>query len=398
MALLGMAMGSVSCSDDDVNEVAEQQEATYVTLTINTGGTVASRALNFEDEEASDLENYINLNDVRLYFFPDDAKAVNWKSDGTSNGTWSGASWWGTAATLLDVTPTTIIRNADGKSYTLECVFTPEKGGNTLKEMLDAKNGFRVAVMANWAQEKKVYTIDWSSIFATEITYYNYPDVYNTSATQFELSKETPIPMFGLKRVTDVTMQKGKNTDLGRIDMIRAMAKVELKTEKLTLSNVQLSKYTFKGCLAPFAMWTETDFTPEHDGFYISIPYEHNSTGYPGDDTFFASNLAFNEVEKGKDYVIYIPEFRQVGESLDTKNTRSKDTSITFNVEGFNETQTIEFAEYDDHDIEKKVQGTEFNLLRNHHYLYEVEKADKLTLKYKVIPWNEEIAGDITFN
>jgi hypothetical protein len=396
MALLGMAMGSVSCSDDDVNEVAEQQEATYVTLTINTGGTVASRALNFEDEEASDLENYINPNDVRLYFFPNDATAITWKQDGTTDDPWT--KIWGTSATLSDVTPTTIIRNADGKSYTLECVFTPEKGGNTLKGMLEAKNGFRVAVMANWAQEKNLYTIGTNSIYNTEITYYNYPDIYGTNATQFELSKETPIPMFGLKLVTNITMQQGKNTDLGGIDLIRAMAKVELKTEKLTLSNVQISKYTNKGCFAPFAMWTDTDFTLAHDGFFINLPYEHTRNGYKA-ETYFGSNMAFNEVEKGKDYVIYMPEFRQVGTSLDgTGLTRSGTTSITFNVEGFDKTQTIEFAEYDDHDIEKKVEGTEFNLLRNHHYLYEVEKADKLTLKYKVIPWNEEIAGDITFN
>jgi hypothetical protein len=144
-------------------------------------------------------------------------------------------------------------------------------------------------------------------------------------------------------------------------------------------------------------MWVETDFSEEHDGFFIGIPYEHSSTktSLPT-----LTNLPFTKVDD-TDYVVYIPEIRQVGESLDGSGaTKKLSPKITFNFKAKDAAAStayeLLFKEYNE--AGDPIDDTEFNILRNHIYRYTVSLAGgKFTLQYMVIPWETETAPAITF-
>jgi hypothetical protein len=56
----------------------------------------------------------------------------------------------------------------------------------------------------------------------------------------------------------------------------------------------------------------------------------------------------------------------------------------------------LEFKEYTD--AGEPIDGTTFNILRNHIYRYTVSLAGgKFTLQYMVIPWTERTSPTITF-
>jgi hypothetical protein len=399
MALLGMAMGSVSCSDDDVNEVAEQQEATYVTLTINTGGSVASRSLNPVDEEASDLENYINPEDVFIYFFPDDAKNPDWSKPITYS------SWrnWGNNNCKLSKRVADSFYDLGKGVYELNYILTDAE----VQILQTLKDSCRVMITANCNNTS--FAFNYGMLTAATATF-NYPDIFGTGATSYELSESTPIPMFGIKRIENMTLKKGKNFDLGQVKLVRSLAKVEVKAkENIKIKDVKLKNCCNIGCWFPVCMWEETDWDIDHDGNFINIPHEHSGTKTQLTE-FQLTDIPFLSNEAGDDYILYVPEFRQIGNSygaIDQSNnisstetvTKKGTTSIklTYVKKDGTETSTeIDFKEYDSNSA--AITGTEFNIDRNHHYLYEVEYGNHLNLKYKVIPWNEEIAGDITFN
>jgi hypothetical protein len=387
--LMGAALGTASCTDNEVENIAEEtEEATYLALTINTGGVAATRSLSFTEEEGSDIENYINPNDVHLYFFPDNATAVQWNSNGTSSN-WKG---WGGDVFLQNVIPTEVWKTGSN-TYKLLCKLD-EATSNTLSSY----TSFRVAVYANCGGRSS-YSNSSLIFYEANDSYgavYNYPNVFGLDSvfTTFTPSKETPIPMFGLVRKENFKLVRGKYTGLGVVNMIRAMAKIEVKTdvENVKLSDVKLTTCATKGTYCPFAMWVESDFSEKTDGFYISIPYEHHGTKteYP-----LASDLPFTQVSD-TDYVIYVPEMRQVGESLDGSGATKKVTtniSLKFNDIAYN----IYFKEYDEDG--EPIDDTEFNILRNHIYRYTVEPAPtKIAIKYVVEPWTEQTAGDINFD
>jgi hypothetical protein len=396
--LLGTALGTASCNDNEVETIVDKTaEAAYVTLTINTGDVAATRTLSFTDENGSDIENFIDPNNVHLYFLPDDAKAVKWNSNGTTNGTWSGESMWGTSVFLADVVPTTVTKTGT-TTYKLTCKLNEDQS----KELL-TRTSCRVAVFANCGKLpfNKTHTI--YNLECLPDGLYDYPNVFklDPAPTAFTPSEKTPIPMFGLIQKSSFKLGQGYSqaADLGTVNMIRAMAKIELKTANSTdvLSDVTLSTCPAKGVYAPFAMWVETDFSEEHDGFFIGIPYEHSSTttSLPT-----LSNLPFTKVDD-TDYVIYIPETRQVGETVETKITSKKlSPKITFNFKtkdaAASTAYELLFKEYNE--AGDPIDDTEFNILRNHIYRYTVSLAGgKFTLQYMVIPWTERTSPTITF-
>jgi hypothetical protein len=393
--LLGTALGTASCNDNEVETIVDKTaEAAYVTLTINTGDVAATRTLSFTDENGSDIENFIDPNNVHLYFLPDNATAVVWNSNGTSSN-WKN---WGDNVFLADVVPTTVTKTGT-TTYKLTCKLNEGQSDTLL-----TKTSCRVAVFANCGKLSfntghKIFNLETDQSYAL----YNYPNVFGLSSapTAFTPSEATPIPMFGLVQKSSFKLGQGYShaADLGTVNMIRAMAKIELKTANSTdvISDVTLSTCPAKGVYAPFAMWVESDFSEEHDGFYISLPYEHSGTG---NSLPTLSNLPFTKVDD-TDYVVYIPEIRQVGESLDGSGaTKKLSPKITFNFKtkdaAASTAYELLFKEYNE--AGDPIDDTEFNILRNHIYRYTVSLAGgKFTLQYMVIPWTEYTSPTITF-
>lgn len=133
-------------------------------------------------------------------------------------------------------------------------------------------------------------------------------------------SKENPIPLYGINQVTLGELRPGVAYNLGTIHLIRALAKIELIIDdavaaKLTPSKVQLSRYNKQGLCAP-AVKSQSDYVKNNWGQdYLAKPYIPSPVEQ-------GQQLNFAEVEPGKRYLIYVPEFSNQG--LTNSSNRSR--------------------------------------------------------------------------
>jgi hypothetical protein len=346
--LSAMLVLVASCSKDnaDVNAGPTGSENS-ITLTINTGD-IQTRAMTVTETPGTGYENYIDINKLHVYFF-----------DGNQDDN--------SSTYLLEFTPTEIVQSTtDGQLYTLT---------GTLKEA--PKGEFKIVVLANWDETNAPSdltaesTIDDLTIKSGAFDYN-----YDASSTGFTPSDTTPIPMYGVKTYDKIELDPMLSTDLGTINLVRGMAKIIVRSENSTISDVILTRCNDAGMSAPYSMYLNTTHTTDNN---LNIPYEFSD--YPDAAPSVIENLPF--VNTGdQEYTIYIPEYQNIGSSRNGTVTPAKITLTIDNVE-----REIEFKDYSD--------NTPFNLLRNHIYEYIVETN---SLKYVVRAWDEYIAGDIVFD
>lgn len=195
------------------------------------------------------------------------------------------------------------------------------------------------------------------------------------------------MPMWGVLTTT-FTLTPGENQDLNNIDLLRAMAKVEVKLsgENVTdyeITGVTISRSNTQGYCLP-KDYDKVITTGELDreegtGIITFNPY----TGSP-----VTEDIAFTE-ENGT-YILYLPEY-------DNPSTGTSPSQISVTVKGANETEetyTLEFKEYS----EGIATGEAFNIVRNHIYRYNITGIEdgKLTVEYRVMPW-EVVSSGIEF-
>ena len=185
------------------------------------------------------------------------------------------------------------------------------------------------------------------------------------------------IPMWGVITPT-LTLEKGKQQDLGTIDLLRAMAKIEINLASTisgthTITGATLSKYNSRGYCLPkdYAAVENTKELEQETG---------NSK-----DTFnhcinapVSSDLAFSYSEDKKTAWLYIPEY-------DNSPTDAATISITLSDGSNTTTGTLEFKDY----ANGTATGDAHDIVRNHIYRYTVNvETSKLTVQYKALPWN----------
>jgi hypothetical protein len=367
-AALASSLTLSGCSgEEDVIPETEAQE-THVSITIDTGVRTGTRSIleSETDEAGIGYENYINTNDVHIFFFSQPSTSA-----------------WGDR--LFEFTPSAKYKTSDGV-YTMDGELTSEQ-----YDILKANNfNFRITVTANWGLQSDQFDTGnqgffcWNDVNAYEFDYSNYTP-----------SAETPIPMYGVKTYSNVEFKKGKNTDLGNIDMLRAMAKIEVVLEASSkdtkLSDVVLSSCLAKGQCSPTAMYDNTVQDPQTVN--INIPGNNSAKANYNMFPDKLQNVAFKKVSD-TNYLIYVPEDLNTGSYRTGSATESY---ITLKINGSD--YKLRFMEYDtESGTPKDENANPYNIIRNHHYLYTIIWTNHLTLKYKVIPWNEETADDITFN
>lgn len=193
------------------------------------------------------------------------------------------------------------------------------------------------------------------------------------------------IPMWGVI-TPNITLEKGKQQDLGQIDLLRAMAKVEIKLDKAisgtyTITSATLTKYNTSGyCLpAGYASVNETTELEQETGTNPAIDTFHpyQTTDNTGTDLPFVISK-----EDGKTAWLYIPEYDNLTNSTDaaTISLTVSDGTTTNTVTG-----TLEFKDYEN----GTATGDAHNIVRNHIYRYTVNvKTGKLIVQYKALPWN----------
>lgn len=348
-ALLLSACNSIM--DDEV--CADQPSDTTTPVQIGftlTTGDVSSRAITEGEEAGTGYENYIDIEggDFRILLF-----------DATND-------------TYLTTFEPTSIRPTDNTEYPQTYYVEGE-----LSETYD--NNFKLVVLANWGNYPELSaTSTIESVCSDAASIFTYTAPFTPSETQ-------RIPMYGVKLCT-ATLRPDLLTDLGQVDLLRAMAKIQVKcsAEGFELSGVKLHRYNTKGYCAPTGVYddTKTDWNYDEDEVCqheVHIPVNSVST----------SQLDFEPTADG--FIAYVPEFDN------TTNTAERtyievslihtDDKSTVNLEETN----IYFCLYDEENG-MPTQNTDFDIVRNHWYKYDITNVDdgELIFQYRVMKWNVE--------
>jgi hypothetical protein len=415
--------------DGVVDEVVNADQKTCkVSLMLNLGNvtTRGSNSYSIGTEGGSDIENYINLSDLKLLIFN---RALNSAGTGCSSTIGNDAN-----DTLQQVINLTKIDHIDGTTLY-----------NVTGELLEGapSGSFRVVVAANWS--KWVTCVPVSKKLAdyclTQGALFRYPTItadYKTKSSDFPNwmpSSDMPIPMYGVKAFgagAELTPSfiPGMTTELGQIDLIRAVAKIELysSTEGVTFSDVKLSKFMGLGMVAPYGMceataqptndnvnvlqyntgdgnWTQYEYYPNFpkdsingEGLNWMIPIGGGRVAAFSDLNPTEVKTEVKETtETGEEtktitkYVFYVPEYQVVGNSRTDQQPVPK---LQFHIATTNDTTgkdyELEFKRY--------TNNVAFNILRNNIYRYEVTVSNTaVKINYNVIDWNDQTAGDIVF-
>lgn len=352
IVLAALLLGACnSIMDDDVctDQPSDTTTPVQIGFTLTTGD-VSSRAITEGEEAGTGYENYIDIEDgdFRILLF-----------DATND-------------TYLTTFEPTSIRPTDNTEYPQTYYVEGE-----LSETYD--NNFKLVVLANWGNYPELSaTSTIESVCSDAASIFTYTAPFTPSATQ-------RIPMYGVKLCT-ATLRPDLLTDLGQVDLLRAMAKIEVKcsAEGFELSGVKLHRYNTKGYCAPTGVYddTKTDWNYDEDEVCqheVHIPVNSVST----------SQLDFEPTADG--FIAYVPEFDN------TTNTAERtyievslihtDDKSTVNLEETN----IYFCLYDEENG-MPTQNTDFDIVRNHWYKYDITNVDdgELIFQYRVMKWNVE--------
>ena len=196
----------------------------------------------------------------------------------------------------------------------------------------------------------------------------------------------TAIPMWGVTTATLDLKPGERQTLTDGIDLLRAVAKVEVKlqdntdTQGFSLTGVTISTANTQGYSLPagYAAVDETKKLDREEGSPSSFhPIQSSAT---------ASNLPFTSNGNGT-YTLYLPEY--------DNDTNAATLSVTVADEDNQpETYTLEFKHY----TNGQPTGEAYNIVRNHLYRYTITKIDngQLTVQHQVMPW-EKVTSGITY-
>lgn len=187
------------------------------------------------------------------------------------------------------------------------------------------------------------------------------------------------IPMWGVKETT-LNLAKGELTNVAEpINLLRSMAKVEVKlgesiAEEYDLSSVKVNKYNVIGNVLPSGAATAIA-TEEMN---IDAVFNPNDS-IPGID------LNFVRVTDDEFYV-YLPDYDNTDPAVITVLIGEKEYDI-------------EFKNY----FDGKASGNNYNIVRNHYYQYTITNVAEqsvevnFALKYQVMDWTNVTNPGLSF-
>ncbi|MBR4046274.1 MAG: hypothetical protein IKK05_05155 [Alistipes sp.] len=205
------------------------------------------------------------------------------------------------------------------------------------------------------------------------------------SQSQLDPANEnSAIPMWGVTEADVTPLLDDNNLDLGTISLLRAAAKVEVElTDKLKDGGTKINSATLKyynqtGYVLPSG-WSQVAKTQHLDQEECIRVYRHA-----------AINMPFVVDEEGGYCHLYVTEY----DNIQYLGERNK-ISFEFNVGGEDKyfEDAISFCEYSDG---KKIEGTDYNITRNHIYRFTVRSiaGESLMLEYHVADWDAEDWGN----
>lgn len=303
-----------------------------VSLRIMVGDNITTRAVPIptdNDEEGSIDENHIDIanNDFRILFFDTENRYISM---------------------------------FDPQNVTIEPVTSNERIYNMYGTLADALPiNFKIVVLANWGTDNYP---DGSTAGATTLeniceSIYDYTAGFEPSADN---NRTQVIPMYGVKTCTGISFTPDLLSHLGSIDMLRAMAKVEIvcEDESIAITQATLNCVNSCGYCAPNNMYDKTE-----NVLSLHIPEKAIASSYTKNYTGNANKATF-----------YIPEYQ----NLDNK------ANITLSFRTTAEeirTGTIFFKDYSSNTDKP------FDIARNYLYRFTVQFKTSLIIQYTVCPW-----------
>lgn len=285
-AVAAVALGSCS---DDMSVQPENNDSKAETMTISfrvatpTAGMSRAEDSQGSYEDGEELESTIDFNSksFRIYFFDTDKKIITeWK----------------------DPVNTQILTGASYSLYT----FT----GN-VPEILKLHKRFYVMVMANWPKYPDTQNINLSGMTINDIVtakwaQFNVFDNFKLSVEEGRL-----IPLYGLAAFESLTFVEDETCDLGEINLLRAVAKVEVIVDVsagVTLKNPPvIHGINPSGFCAPLGEYGAGN---NWDTDYVTAI--HLPSGNDNDpNTMNIKKEMF--LARDNKWIAYLPEFRNIG-------------------------------------------------------------------------------------
>ena len=185
------------------------------------------------------------------------------------------------------------------------------------------------------------------------------------------------IPMWGVTTAT-LDLTPGLSQDLGQIDLLRALAKIEVvlgdapKTE-YTITGITLNRRNTTGYCLPDGWSTvdkTTDLERESNTPASFRPYSSLASS--------AGNFAVADNQLSAAY--YLPEYAK-------SDANPAQLTITLAKDGKTKDYTLDLKDY--------TTGAYYDLVRNHIYRYTVTGVQdgELAVSYRVLPWEKVTSG-----
>ena len=346
-------LGSCNIMDDEVcsGQSSPITAPVQVGFTLTTGD-VSSRAIQEGTEDATERENYIDIpnRDFMFLLFDEENKYL-------------------TTFQVDNITQLSENENNGQKYY-------------VTGELSEPYSSFKLVVLANWGKAypketdltPEVTTIEQVCSATTAIYTYD---------GNFDIDKNL-IPMYGVHTYEGIQWRADLLTELKEeVDLLRAMAKIEVNctAEGFKLDGVTLHRYNTTGYCAPLNVYSDT----QTDWKYTENDVCEHTTHIPDEVETSESSLPF--IQQGENYIVYVPEFENKGvtdKSYISVSLVHKDDNTPVTLDN----STINFCEYNEG---TPVDNTDFDIVRNHWYSYNITKVDDgIKLQCRVMPWEGE--------
>lgn len=222
------------------------------------------------------------------------------------------------------------------------------------------------------------------------------------SSTTFDLSASFPgsmvdlrhpVPMYGVKDFRDIEFVESQTVDLGRMHLLRAMAKIEVRFLPGRMVNtvraVSLTRANRHGFKAPRGCRSQEDFV--HD----SYPDDYTPFPHVPLRNEVLEELPFTEVEDGR-WIVYVPEYDNITNAASASRIRitynePKESGLPSEPTPMERvTDWLDFKYYDTPALLPGAkEGDAFDLLRNNWYRYEVWQNERqVQHSVSVTPYN----------
>lgn len=361
VAVVLLALIPLSCSDDMGGEIPETGFCNVgLRLTLDEiGGTKAPEG-SYDDGRSTPYENYINVidGDFRLMLFEATAP-------------------YRLVTEIKNIEITAVEADVyTSKTYILL--------GQVPASVRNAS--YKLLFVANWRGCDGEYpelvpgetTIDGLA----EASTYGY-------VSGFRPGSGRGIPMFGIKDCENLEFKEDVFTDFGKLHLLRAMAKIEVRPSEygLPIADAVMTRSNDAGLAVPRKIYSQTDYVKN------SYIMDYLDTIHIPESTEVTDDIPFFKQDDGS-FVLYVPEYDNTSPSASATMSR---IHLKFDAsDGIDEIYfdgDVDFKYYSAQaalDAGKNV-GDRFDVKRNHYYRYTVTKKVDLSMEIvvDVIPYSE---------